>query len=177
MIAHLGSHSFLMCKHCISEVKFAPLYIHSVKLLQPHTLVEAQKFNITYRDSNLPTTIADKLRYYRYKKGLPQQEVADFAGIDRSTYNTYESTQRDSFPLDKFALVAELLEVDITDLLDEYNMFIYSGQGRQIKALRNAKGLTQHEYAELLGIPLGTLKNWETDKVQMFKSTWEKLFK
>lgn len=177
MIAHIGSHSYLMCKHCISEVKFAPLYIHSVKLLQPHTLVEAQKFNIIYHDDNLPTTTADKLRYYRYKKGLLQREVADFAGIDRTTYNSYESTQRDSFPLDKFSLVAEFLGVEITELLDEYNMFIYNGQGKQIKALRKTKRLTQREYAEIVGVPLGTLKNWETDKVQMFKSTWEKLFK
>lgn len=166
-----------MCRHSITGICFAPLYIHSVKLLQPHTLVEAEKFNIIYNEANLPTTTADKLRYYRYQKGLLQRDVADFADIDRSTYNSYESSERDSFPLDKMALVAQLLEIGIADLLDEYNLFIYHGQGLQIRAKRKAMGLTQFEFGKLYGVNKHTVTRWENDDVRIFKSTWEKLFK
>lgn len=166
-----------MCRHSITGICFAPLYIHSVKLLQPHTLVQAEKFNIIYNETNLPTTTADKLRYYRYQKGLLQRDVADFADIDRSTYNSYESSERDSFPLDKMALVAQLLEIDIADLLDEYNLFIYHGQGLQIRAKRKARGLTQFEFGKLYGVNKHTVTRWENDDVRIFKSTWEKLFK
>ena len=65
----------------------------------------------------------------------------------------------------------------VTDLLDGFNLFLYNGQGRQIREKRNRLGITQREYAPLLGIPLGTLKKWEQNKRRIFKSTWERYFK
>lgn len=156
---------------------YAPMYLHSFPLFAPHTLVEAEKFNIRYPDPSSITKTADKLRWYRYRKALLQRDVADYAGIDRSTYSSYEETGRDYYPIEKMELIAELLEVPVTELLDEFNMFLYNGQGTQVRAKRIALNMTQVEYAKYLGVPLGTLKNWEKDRVQMIKSTWEKLFK
>ena len=39
------------------------------------------------------------------------------------------------------------------------------------------QGMTQTEYAKHLGVPVGTLKKWEQNKVRMFRSTWERCFK
>ena len=36
-----------------------------------------------------------KLRWLRYQKGLRQRDVADYAGIDRSTYVHYEEYGKD----------------------------------------------------------------------------------
>ena len=45
--------------------------------------------------------------------------MADFAGIDRSTYSSYEEDGRDYYPIDK---IAELFSVPVTELLDEFNL-------------------------------------------------------
>ena len=156
---------------------YAQLYIHSFRLLQPHTLVEAEKFNITNSDPTQLISTADKLRYYRYERALLQRDVADYAGIDRSTYSSYEENCRDHYPLDKLSIIAELLEVPLLELLDEYNRFLYNGQGWQIRALRESMGLSRSEFAASYGVDSSTVRKWEQDKVVIFKSTWEKLFK
>ena len=166
-----------MVRNSRKAVAYAPLYIHTFKLFQPHTIAEAEKFNITYSDPSTLTTTADKLRYYRYKKALLQKDVANYAGIDRATYGSYEENKRDYYPIDTMGKIAELLEVDIVELLDEYNLFLYHGQGQQIKTLRKSMGLLQREFAKLYGVDRHTIVKWETDKVQIFKSTWEKLYK
>ena len=73
--------------------------------------------------------------------------------------------------------LAELFEVPLEDLLDDYNLFLLRGQGEQIKAIRQRLGLTQKVYAAQLGVPLQKFKRWEQGNVQIFKSTWEKYFK
>ena len=50
-------------------------------------------------------------------------------------------------------------------------------QANQIKAIRTKLGLTQKQYADKLGVSLGSLKHWEQNRKQIFKSTWEKYFK
>ena len=97
----------LMVRHAIKAVTYAPLYIHSFRLVQPHTLVEAEKFNLRYTDPSQIDNTPDKLRWYRYQKGLLQRDVA--------------------------------------------------------------------EYARRLGVPIENLKQWETDRVQIFKSTWQQI--
>lgn len=103
--------------------------------------------------------------------------MADYAGIDRSTYIHYEEAGRDYYPKEHMEKLAELFEVPLEDLLDDYNLFLLRGQGEQIKAIRLKLGLTQRAYAAQLGVPLQKLKRWEQGKVQIFKSTWEKYFK
>ena len=73
--------------------------------------------------------------------------------------------------------IAQLFEVPVDMLLDDYNLFLRNGQGKQIKAIRMKLGLTQKQYADKLGVSLGNLKHWEQNRKQIFKSTWEKYFK
>ena len=101
--------------------------------------------------------------------------MAEYVGMDRSTYSSYEEMGRDYYPIDRMRKLAELFEVPLETLLDEYNLFLYHGQGKQIKAMRAARNMTQAEYAKRLGVPIGNLKQWETDRVQIFKSTWQQI--
>lgn len=55
--------------------------------------------------------------------------------------------------------IAQLFEVPVERLLDDYNLFLRNGQGKQIKAIRMKLGLTQREYADKLGISLCTSNN------------------
>ena len=118
---------------------------------------------------------AERLRYFRCQMNLYQFEVADYAGIDRSTYIGYEDTARDSYPPDKLHKIAELLQVDIFDLLDSYNRFLYEGQGQAIKALRKSQRLTQDALSSLLQTTPGIVRRWEHGKVRMTKVMWERM--
>ena len=145
-------------------------------LLAPRKLLDAQKFNIRYTDPSQITEIADKLRWYRYQHALMQKEVAEQIGIDRNTYIHYEEYGRDYYPIEHMEKLAGLYGVPVEDLLDEYNLFLYKGQGEQIQKIRQSLGLTQKQYAERLGVPLDHLKKWEQNRVRIYKSTWEKYF-
>jgi transcriptional regulator with XRE-family HTH domain len=105
-----------------------------------------------------------------------QKDVADKIGIDRSTYIHYESITHNLYPRDKLKKLANLFGVNIKKLLDDYNLFLYSGQGKQIKALRNRLGLTVSKFAKLYNTTHNTVRNWENNKVIIFKSSWERLF-
>ena len=73
--------------------------------------------------------------------------------------------------------IAQFFEAPIESILDDYNLFLRNGQDEQIKAIRVKLDLMQREYADKLGISLGSLNQWEQNRKQIFKFTWEKYFK
>ena len=95
--------------------------------------------------------------------------------LDRTTYSRYEENILDAYPLDKLKKAAELFQIDVTSLLDEYNLFLYKGQGEQIKRLRQSLKLTQSEFAGQLNVSLKTVQRWEQDKVRIQRGTFERL--
>lgn len=151
------------------------MYIHSFR--PTRTRIEAAAVRATQTDPAKLTTTADKLRYYRSLKGLQQKDVADHVGLYRGTYAGYEDpTARDYYPLDKLGPIADLLEVPLSDLLDDYNRFLFNGQGAQVKMLRESQGLSRREFADRLGIWPSTVRDWETESVRLTSTTWRKLF-
>ena len=177
LLAQVEVRCFILISNISGSVKVAPLQILKFPVVLPHKFLDAEKFNLRFSDESEITEIADKLRWYRYQKGLRQRDAADYAGIDRSTYIHYEEAGRDFYPKEHMEKLAELFEVPLEDLLDDYNLFLLRGQGAQIKAIRQRLGLTQKVYAAQLGVPLQKFKRWEQGSVQIFKSTWEKYFK
>ena len=177
MFCRLKVRSYVLAANVAGTLKVAPLQILKFPVVLPHKFLDAEKFNLRFSDASEITEIADKLRWYRYQKGLRQRDAADYAGIDRSTYIHYEEAGRDFYPKEHMEKLAELFEVPLKDLLDDYNLFLMRGQGAQIKAIRQRLGLTQKAYAAQLGVPLQKFKRWEQGNVQIFKSTWEKYFK
>ena len=165
-----------MVRYANEVVSYAPLYLHSFAFLRPHFLTDAEKFNIDSTDPTQMKFVADKLRYYRYKKGLLQKDVANYAGIERTTYTDYETAVRDYYPLDVLGRIAECLDVNIVDLLDEYNAFLYRGQAAQILQLRKQLGITQKVFALRMGVNIATYKDWEWGVTRLLKTRWEKMF-
>lgn len=168
---------YVFSKQQNRQTIYSPLTIHNFQFLRPRKLTDAEKFNIQYPDPAMLTTTADKLRYYRYKKSLLQREVAEYTGINKSTYIHYEGSDHDYYPIDKLSRIAELLEVDITDLLDEYNQFLYDGQGWQIRKIRKSMGLTLYQFGKRYNVSSTAVKRWESGKVRVSKKTWEQLKK
>jgi transcriptional regulator with XRE-family HTH domain len=164
----------IMVKHCHMTSIYAPIYIHSFCFPFLACFNGVEKFQESNPYPEKIESTSDKLRYFRYKKALFQRDIADYAGIDRSTYIHYEDGM-DYYDPDKLAKVAELLEVNIQDLMDKYNMYIYNGQGNQIRAMRNVKNITQKELAKLLCVSINAVKRWENEKVRISKGTWKKL--
>ena len=177
LLARVGVRCYILISNVSGAVKVAPLQILQFPVVLPHKFQDAEKFNLQFSDFSEITETADKLRWLRYQNGLRQRDVADYAGIDRSTYVHYEEYGKDLYPLEHMEKIAQLFEVPVDMLLDDYNLFLRNGQGEQIKAIRTKLGLTQKQYADKLGVSLGNLKHWEQNRKQIFKSTWEKYFK
>ena len=152
-----------------------PMYIHTVRLLKPRTNREGEKFNLLYTNPAMITTASDEIIYYRYKKSLYQSDVAKYVGMDRGTYSGYEENARDYYPSDMMDKIAVLFEVNVYMLLDNYNRFLYDGQGQQIKAIRKQLNITQRGLAKMMNVDLTKVKRWEQNKVRMFEGTWQKL--
>ncbi len=157
------------------KVLYAPLYIHSFRFLNNRHLSNAQIFLFDNPNPEKLTTVSDKLKWYRYQNGLLQSEVAKIMNIDRTTYSRYEENVLDAYPLDKLSILAKYFGIDIINLLDEYNLFLYQGQGEQIKRLRKSMKLTQSQFAKYINTSLGTLKKWEQNRVSIQKKTYKKL--
>ena len=177
MFCRLKVRSYVLAANVAGTLKVAPLQILKFPVVLPHKFLDAEKFNLRFSDASEITEIADKLRWLRYQKCLRQRDVADYAGIYRSTYIHYEEYGKDFYSPKHMEKIAQLFEVPVERLLDDYNLFLRNGQGKQIKAIRMKLGLTQREYADRLGISLCNLKQWEQNRKQLFKSTWEKYFK
>lgn len=177
LFGHLGSHSFLMVQNISGEIKFAPLFIHSFPLLTSHHLLGSEEFYLRFPDPSEITEIADKLKWHRFQKALSQREVAALIGVDRSTYIHYEEKGRDHYPIENMEKLSALFGVPVISLLDDYNLFLYNNQGKQIHEKRTRLHMTQKQYAKHLGIPLARLKEWEQNRVRIFKNTWERYFR
>ena len=158
-------------------VAIMPMYVHSFRFVTPHTMTEAQRFNLLFPNPESCTHVSDKLRYYRYQNNLFQSDVAEYVGMDRGTYSSYEEYERDCYPIENMQKIAKLFGVPVTELLDDYNLFLYNGQGQQVKKIRKSLHLTQAEFAKMMGVQTGMVKRWEQNKVRMFKGTWGKVEK
>ncbi len=161
--------------HSGEKASFAPLYIHSFQLLQPHLLADGEKYNKPGLNLKAYKSTSEKLRLCRYQKSMLQSEVAQYIGIDRTTYSSMEEVERKYYPIDILRRIASLFEVDIVDLVDEYNLFLYQGQGLQIKFIRKSARLTQKLFAEHIGVQVNTVERWESDKMRMTRVYWERL--
>ena len=117
-----------------------------------------------YPTPDLLNTTADKLRWYRLTNGYLQKEIADMTGIHRSTYVHYENNEQKLYNIDYLQKIADIYNVNIACLLDDYMMFMYKGQGVQIKARRKALGLTQEQLADLFNTPKSNVKHWERER-------------
>jgi len=143
----------------------------------PRGLTEAEKFNIRYPNPKKIDNMPDKLRWYRYNKSLHQSQVAEYAGIDRTTYISYENGSVAFYPLDILSRIAELFEIDIKLLLDDYHRFLYDGQGQQVKALRKSMRLTQDEFATVMNVCDTTVRRWEKEYMRVMPDIWKQLCK
>ena len=119
LLAQVGVRCYILISNVSGAVKVAPLQILQFPVVLPHKFQDAEKFNLQFPDFSEITETADKLRWLRYQKGLRQRDVADYAGIDRSTYVHYEEYGKDLYPPEHMEKIAQLFEVPVETLLDD----------------------------------------------------------
>ncbi len=166
-----------MCKTEDSVVRYAPLCIHSFRLIAPRKLLEAQLFNRQYHSFDEITNVSERLRWLRHQKGWMQKEVAELLGIPRTKYIEYETGSVKHYPKEIVDKISALYQISVDDLLDDYNRFLYHGQGKLIKDYRESHGLNKKQFARQLQIDPSTIRIWENEEKQMIKDSWKKYFR
>ena len=114
-----------MCHNEDGVIRYAPLCIHTYRLIAPCKLQEAQLFNQQYHSYGEIGNVPDRLRWCRYHMGLMQKEVAELIGITRGHYIDYEAGYVDYYPKEIVDKLAALYKIPTDDLLDDYNRFLY----------------------------------------------------
>ncbi len=156
---------------------YAPLVVLTVTPLKSDIKYDMNFLSKNYSSENPPAETRDKLKFYRYKKGLTQKDVSEFANIDYATYSSYENDERDYYNQKYMMPIAEILGVDISGLVDDYNMFLYNEPHLAIKKLRLSKDMTQYKFGKSVGLSKDAINKIERGKRRIFKGTWEKMFR
>ena len=152
---------------------FQPLYRHSFEFLCAPNVADIKKFQLEFNGKS--ESVSVKLKFYRLKNGLTQNEVAAYLGLDRKTYARYESNSRTYYPPDVIDKLCVLFNIGAYEILDPYNQFIYDGQARNLKLLREKLKITQAQLASILGVPTARIKKWEQSVCRIPESIWERL--
>ena len=114
--------------------------------------------------------------YGASKKALRQRDVAKQIGVSASEYMSYQDVNREHYQIEVLKKIAAFYEVDVTELMDEYHLFLYRRQGPQLKRLFTNLNLTQKAVAKKLNVHAKTVTAWESGKVRMSKSMYIKIF-
>ena len=132
----------------------------------------------------------EKLKILRKKRGLTQQEVAEFLEMTQPVYQKWE-TGRTEPNFEKISMLACIFDVSIDYLLSEYSeiskerylKFLKKRKKEEekknlfsvrLKELRLQHGFSQEELAEQIGIKQNSYSDWENGKC---KPNYEKLEK
>ncbi len=159
-----------------NSFEFSFIYVSCFSFRHQHCGYKAAKLFEEYPDPSIIPTTAERLQYYRYKNSLMQKEVADAVGIERTTYISYENPSHKYYSMEVLEKIAELFEISVYPLLDDYNRFVYSGQGERIKALRKEQGLSQYKFAEKYGVSRNAVKRWEHERSKISVKVWKRIF-
>lgn len=120
------------------------------------------------------TTVGGRIRYYRLKQGLLQEEVADRSGIDISTIKRYESNQYEQ-TLNICNRIAYAIGIDPELVYDNYLKFISHDFGLAIKMFRNNNKLTQTKLCSMLCVNRKTITRWEKGRECPSRENFKKL--
>ncbi len=157
--------------------QYAPLFTHAFRLIAPKKTIEAEQFIKGYHSYEEISDIPDKLRWCRHHLGMTQSEAAAAAGVSKTVYIEMEKGVLDYFEKDVVDKLAGLFGISPFDLLDEYNRFLYLGQGKMALEYREGLGLKRKAFAQLAGTSESSVYFWETEKKHMTKRSWEKYYK
>ena len=104
-------------------------------------------------------------------------DVAWDLGISLSAYKALETGQIRHISTETAQKLALYYNVPVTDFLDGYDRFLYEGQVMQIRTYRERLGMGRKAFAKHTGIPLSSIRAWETGKKTVSRQSWEQYFR
>jgi transcriptional regulator with XRE-family HTH domain len=119
-------------------------------------------------------TIGEKIAFYRKKRNLFGNDLANLIGIDRVTMIRYENDQLDC-PYDVIIRISEALNVDRHLLMDEYLQLIDYPYSVFIKQRRKELHLRQCDLGEQVGVTRRQVEKWEHGVCMLPKDRYHKL--
>ncbi len=128
----------------------APLQILQFTVVLPHKFQDAEKFNLQFLAllRNYRKQQTNCAGYDDTSNWPAAERRSGLCCIDRSTYVHYEEYGKDLYPLEHMERNRAAFEVPVETLLDDYNLFLWKGQGEQIKTIRRKTRLTSERHAE-----------------------------
>lgn len=165
----------LLFRHNACESEHTLLYVHRFIIHPIHHLTESEQYHLLYSSIEDVPTIAEKLRYARHMKGLRQKDIAQYLNIHLSLYHNYENPAYEQFPVEDLEKLAAFYHLSMTQLLDEYHLFLYQHQTSSLKYFRKTNFLTQRQFADFLGVSRTSLQCWENGYRNLPRDIYEKL--
>ena len=104
----------------------------------------------------------DILRFYREQQGISQEDLGKVVGITNWGIVNIEKGFNPIYYKDAVAF-GKTLGIDPDVLLNEYTRFCKPGYGKRIKTIRNLYGVSQYDFAEMLGADRSTVSVWEAE--------------
>jgi len=119
-------------------------------------------------------TVAERIRFYRTKRGVTSNTLAELTGVSRYAVMRYESGETEP-ALDDLKKMAAVLGIEADKLYDDYYRFLDYPYSTKIKEIRKAKRLLQRELGERLCVTPCTVKRWEYGKHTVTRDMWKKI--
>ncbi|MGB9791757.1 MAG: recombinase family protein [Thermacetogeniaceae bacterium] len=106
-----------------------------------------------------PDTPGGRIRLLRLTRGLTIEKLAEMTGLSSNTISKIEKGAHTP-TITHLRAIAEALNSSVA-YLGCFENLPESTWAEKVKKLRMMKGLTQQEFADMLGINVKTLRNWE----------------
>lgn len=151
-------------------------YVHDFTFKIPSWIPASEKYLLIYASPDRLEKTSQKIRYYRHKNCMYAKDVAKYLGMTRKNYCHYEEISYEYCPLPILEKLALLYKIPVTELMDDYHLFLYNGQGNSVLQLRKSLHLTQKEFAEKLHVDKCSVRCWEKEYHRMTRPTYEALF-
>ena len=119
-------------------------------------------------------TVAERIRFYRTKRGVFGDTLAEMIGMSRYAIMDYENGRSEPSLAD-LKKMAVALEIEEDKLFDDYYSFLNYPYFVKIKEMRKRHKLKQHQLAEMMGVSIHAIKGWEQSRHVIGRKSWEQL--
>jgi len=123
---------------------------------------------------NENATVAERIRFYRTKRNMNGDTLADLAGMSRYAIMYYENSQTEPL-LEDLKAIANALNIEADMLYDDYYRFLDYPYTAKIKQVREEHGLLQRELGVMLGVTRRAVERWEHGRNRVTRNVWDKL--
>ena len=119
-------------------------------------------------------TVAERIRFYRVKRGMTGDMLGRLVGLSRHAIMYYENRQREPL-LDDLKKIAVVFEIEVDKLYDDYCRFLDYPYSARIKEIRAEHNLLQRELGAMLGVTRRAVERWERGQNKVTREIWVKL--